>query len=171
MSSAPVLSPNQPLIQRASGALSGSKVAEVWSWPHTSNYCRWQEYMNLYICPVIRLREVVFDYFSTGTIYLMPALTQLPEGSPISERSRVVAQSTWDTLVLQDGGWARDWLPLHEKHILIPNPLRKTRKGRKNGKRYQLRNKDYELGSWNVRTLYKHMESIFHYHQSWWMMG
>jgi hypothetical protein len=57
-----------------------------------------------------------------------------------------------DTLVLQVGGWSRG-LPV--KHILVSNHLRKLRKGRMNGKRHQLNNKDYEFGTWNVITLFK----------------
>jgi hypothetical protein len=45
----------------------GSKAAGAWSWPLTSNQCRDQENVDLYIyCPT-RLHGVVLHYLSTGT--------------------------------------------------------------------------------------------------------
>jgi hypothetical protein len=70
----------------------------------------------------------------------MPAVALLPEGSPMPDRSRVMAQTKRDTLVLQVGAWATGRLLLPVKHILVSNPLRKPRKGRMNGKRHQLKN-------------------------------
>jgi hypothetical protein len=41
------------------------------------------------------------------------------------------------------------------KHLLVLNPLREPWKVSMNGKQHQLMNKDYECGTWNVRTLFK----------------
>jgi hypothetical protein len=43
------------------GSFSGSKATGVWSWPLTSNWCRGQENVNLYIHSPIRLHGVVLN--------------------------------------------------------------------------------------------------------------
>jgi hypothetical protein len=43
------------------GLFPGGKVADAWSWPLTSNYCRGQEYVDLYIHSSIRLHGVVIN--------------------------------------------------------------------------------------------------------------
>jgi hypothetical protein len=84
----------------------------------------------------------------------MPAVVKLSEGPPMPNRSRVMAESKSDTLVLQAGGWARGLLPLPVKHILVSNPSGKPWKRRMNGQ-HQLKNKDSESGTWNVPILLK----------------
>jgi hypothetical protein len=62
------LAPTQPPIQWVLGAFSPrGKAAREWSWPLTSNYCRGQENVNLYIYFPIRLHGVVLNWLSTGT--------------------------------------------------------------------------------------------------------
>jgi hypothetical protein len=49
------------------GSFSGGKAAGAWSWPLTSNHCRGQENVDLYIHSPIRLHGVVLNSLSTGT--------------------------------------------------------------------------------------------------------
>jgi hypothetical protein len=50
-SSRPTLGPNQSYPMSTEGSFSGGKAAEAWSWPLTSNLCRNQEHVDLYINP------------------------------------------------------------------------------------------------------------------------
>jgi hypothetical protein len=43
------------------GSFPGGKAVRAWSWPLNSNYCRGQEYVNLYIHSPIRLHGVVLN--------------------------------------------------------------------------------------------------------------
>jgi hypothetical protein len=49
------------------GAISSWESAEAWRWPFTSNYCRGQENMDLYIHSPTRLHGVVLNYLRTET--------------------------------------------------------------------------------------------------------
>jgi hypothetical protein len=60
--STPALEPTQPPNQRVPTALSkGDKAAGAWSWPLTSNSCRDQENVDVYIHSHIRLHGVVLN--------------------------------------------------------------------------------------------------------------
>jgi hypothetical protein len=48
-------------------SFSGGKEAWTWTWPLTSNYCRGQENVDLYIHSPLRLRGVVLNYLSGKT--------------------------------------------------------------------------------------------------------
>jgi hypothetical protein len=43
------------------GSIPGGKAAGAWSWPLTSNWCRRQENVGLYIHSSIRLHGVVLN--------------------------------------------------------------------------------------------------------------
>jgi hypothetical protein len=49
------------------GSFPGGKAAWAWSWPHTSNKCRGQGNVDLYIHSPIRLHGVVLNLLSTET--------------------------------------------------------------------------------------------------------
>jgi hypothetical protein len=46
---------------------SGANAAETWSWSLTSNYCRGQENLDIYIHSPIRLHGLMLSWLSTGT--------------------------------------------------------------------------------------------------------
>jgi hypothetical protein len=54
------------------GYFPGGKAAGAWSWTLTSNYCRGQENMDVYIHSPIRLHVVVLEWISTGTTLPLP---------------------------------------------------------------------------------------------------
>jgi hypothetical protein len=54
------------------GSFPGAKAAGAWSRPLTSNYCRGQDNMDLYIHSPIRLHSVVLNKLSTGTTLRLP---------------------------------------------------------------------------------------------------
>jgi hypothetical protein len=61
-SSRPVLGPTQPPIQWVTGgSFLGSKAAGAWSWPLTSNQCRGEECVKLYIHSPISLHGAVLN--------------------------------------------------------------------------------------------------------------
>jgi hypothetical protein len=49
------------------GCFPAGKTAGVWSWPLTYNYCRSQEYVDLFIYTPIHLHGIVLYKLSTGT--------------------------------------------------------------------------------------------------------
>jgi hypothetical protein len=61
ISSRPALGSTQPPINGYRGLFPGGKAAGAWSWPHTSNYCRGQENMDLYIHSPIRHHGVMLN--------------------------------------------------------------------------------------------------------------
>jgi hypothetical protein len=62
-SSGPALGSTHPPIQLVARALyPGGKAAGAWSWPLTSNSCRGQENVHLYIHSPIRLQDLMLNY-------------------------------------------------------------------------------------------------------------
>jgi hypothetical protein len=61
LSCRPALGPTKPPIQWVPGSFPGGKVAVAWSWPLTSNYCRGQENVDLYMHSLICLHGVVLN--------------------------------------------------------------------------------------------------------------
>jgi hypothetical protein len=51
------------------GFFLGDKTAGAWRWPLTTNLCRGEEYVDLYIHSPIRLHGVVLNSLSTGTTW------------------------------------------------------------------------------------------------------
>jgi hypothetical protein len=65
--SSPLWGPPNILFNGYRGFFLRGKAAGAWSWPTTSNYCRGQENVDLYIHSLIRLHGVVLNLLSTGT--------------------------------------------------------------------------------------------------------
>jgi hypothetical protein len=74
-SSRPALGSTQPPTLWVPGALSRGKAAGAWSWPLTSNSCRGQENVDLYINSPIRLHGVVLKIrWAQGQLCLLTVL-------------------------------------------------------------------------------------------------
>jgi hypothetical protein len=52
-------------------------------------------------------------------------------------------------------GWARGRLPFPVKHMLVVEPFKEISERKRDWQRNFFQNKDYEFGTWNVRTLSK----------------
>jgi hypothetical protein len=58
--------PPNLLYNRYQGSFPGGKAASAWSWPLSSNYCRGQANVDLYINPLICLNGIVLNLLNTG---------------------------------------------------------------------------------------------------------
>jgi hypothetical protein len=62
-----------------------------------------------------------------------PMVAKLLAGSPKQDRSKVMAQTKRDTLVLQVGGYAKGHLPFHVKQLQAEGSQWRNGTGRFNG--------------------------------------
>jgi hypothetical protein len=82
------------------GSFPGGKAAVEWSWPHTSNQCRSQDYVDLYIDSAIRLHSVVFNctgttlLFDLDKVYFRPCELCVQEGGG-ERKTAFLCFGTW----------------------------------------------------------------------------
>jgi hypothetical protein len=105
MSSRTAMCPRQAFYPIGNGNyFPWDKAARAWIWSFTSNCCRGEENVNLYIHSPIHLHGIVLNYLNIGTIWTLPYLMSVCLIFPASA-VEIVPYKNWNFMSIKNMPW------------------------------------------------------------------